>query len=235
MDKEQPVTTPQADALSGRRDLILQYARFIESEDFVPGASVYKHKLASPKYDKVPHTIYYYYLRVEADGRLIVWHYFHQAVNQIEYVALEAAVQDVAQRALAGTLPKEGENFELVEWKHKSYIVFVIDEEHWDYPQTRDAIFIDGPNHTFFDAKNFSVTITDPQTGAPRQRPAVAMINHMKENDQGGDLPLGKRQPFKFSVVFNVRFTNRPSGGMIVIFDPDGTNVGPPLPPPPPG
>jgi hypothetical protein len=53
----------------------------------------------------------------------------------------------------------------------------------------------------------------------------------MKGDDHGNDLGRGVGQRFLFKMFFKVLFADG-TEGMTVIFDPDGTNEGPPIGPP---
>jgi hypothetical protein len=53
----------------------------------------------------------------------------------------------------------------------------------------------------------------------------------MKANEAGADLQAGDAQYYQFKMFFDVAFADG-QPALTVIFDPDGTNLGPPLGPP---
>jgi hypothetical protein len=124
-------------------------------------------------------------------------------------------------------------------WNRVSWVIFVIDQSDWRFipsSATGNAAVVCrtseadlSPNHSFFDADTFLVTLKDKK-GAERTVPAFRMINHMKGAD-GQNLPKIDEK-FKFSMFVEV--SSSPPGYMVWDIDPGGQNVGPPQPPPPP-
>lgn len=232
----------------GPADFLSKYISYLDSDAQASSStlySVYEKRLTElphprPGYDKEPYTVYFYYVRVDTDGRLKVKHYTQESASAIPHNTLQAVIQGLVDNVRNGdnNPPPNGRNFASIEWTRKSYIAFFIDEENWDLHQSGNPL--DGirfnssptPNHTFFDAVDLRVTVTNRRSGAVTQRSAIAFVNHMKKDDQGNDLEAGDRQPFKFEMIFDVKFADQSPAPIIVIFDPDGTNVGPPLPPP---
>jgi hypothetical protein len=227
---------------------ISKYVSYLERDAQAAGLarhSVYEKRLTEtpnpwPGFEKEPHTVYFYYVRLDTDGRLRVKHYTQFSAAAIPHASLQTVVQGLVDnvRNETNNPPRDGKNFENIEWTRKSYIAFFVDEENWSLHTNGDPL--DGirfdnsttPNHTFFDAKDLTVTVRNRRSGALTQRSAIAFVNHMKRDDNGNDLVLGDRQPFKFEMIFDVKFADASNAPIIVIFDPDGTNVGPPVPPP---
>ncbi|HST35082.1 MAG TPA: hypothetical protein VLK25_00420 [Allosphingosinicella sp.] len=242
--------------------------------------SIYAQKRNTGGYYDVPHSVYFYYVRVNTNGQLEVTHYFypyvapgddpadHSKWNPIPHdrAVLEGIITALAQNARPIRRPRPGEQarvryppisgyrFENMEWEYKSYIVFFIDEVNWKFhkpPNTDPVVFIttgkDGkigcPNWSFFDALDFDITMPIGDSVNTDERSAIAFINHMKADDLGRDVgedasgnPIPgprptERQLFQFQMYLDVYFTNGTSK-MTVILDPDGNNLGPPLPPP---
>lgn len=224
--------------------------------------SIDEQRLGTPPYDAVPCCIYFCYVRVNSNGRVFVTHHFYpggdpnnpdnppstvtwHAIDrdpQLLTPILEMLAKD-ARPTGAKQFPPIAENFEQLEWRRKSYIAFFIDEANWTLAPTNGVQFIvepkggvpGTPNHTFFDSLSLPLTmpINNPKPGGPYsdQRSALVFINHMKRDEDGNDLIEGDRQLFHFLISFDVAFQNG-TRAMRVIFDPDGTNLGPPLPPP---
>jgi hypothetical protein len=226
----------------GFLSLMSEFVPFREAEHFLDLAadrSIYLRKLDRPaplpKYKYVPHTIYLYIAGMESDGRVFVKHYqeTRDVENPIPYDSVGSVVQDMLNRISNGSLrPDTDSNFRNIRWKHKSYIVFVLDEEYWTL-QTMSSelppVRFKTRNHSFFDAQDLTVTL-DAATASSRARSAVLFVNHMKKDGNGNNLE--EPEIFQFELIFSMSFAGPPHGWMIVIFDPDGTNVGPPLPPP---
>jgi hypothetical protein len=226
-------------------------------------ASIYDPRLGTPNFTDVPCCIYFYYIRVNTNGRLFVTHHFYPGgnpndptnpPNSADWHAiardpqqltpiLEMLAQD-ARPLGAKAYPPIGDSFDQIRWRRKSYIALFIDEASWTLAPKDGVTFITDykggvagtPNHSFFDALDLPLTmpIRRPKPGGPYtdQRSALVFINHMKADDAGNDLTYNDPpQLFHFLITFNVAFQNGVKG-MTVIFDPDGTNEGPPLPPP---
>lgn len=208
--------------------------------------SVYERRLTEnpprPGYDKVPYVIYFYHVRLEPQGRLQVTHYTKVYQQAVTYPMLQGAVQNLVDNARNGgsaPAPDLTDNFANIVWTRKSYVVIFVDEESWTLHRNGDPLegvrfntLLGMPNHTFFDADDLTVNVQDPVTGVVTQRSAIAIVNHMKRNEAGDDLLQTEAQHFKFEIIFDVKFVDQSDAPMIVIFDPGGTNLGPPIPPP---
>jgi hypothetical protein len=205
--------------------------------------SVYEPRMTEvpprPGFDRVPYTVYFYYLRLDTDGRLRVKHYTYDNGAPIPYATLPSVLQALVDNVRgANTNPApNGENFSGIQWTKKSYIAFFVDEESWSLYKNGDpmeGISFDHsptPNHTFFDGIDLMLQVTSRTTGVVSRRSAIAFVNHMKGDDAGNDLGA-ESQTFKFEMIFRVKFANDTTAPLTVIFDPDGTNMGPPVPPP---
>ncbi|MEA3032805.1 MAG: hypothetical protein QOH86_821 [Sphingomonadales bacterium] len=205
--------------------------------------SVYDKRLTDdtprPGFDREPHFVYFYYVRLDSGGRLRVKHYTYDNRAPIPYETLEQVLQGLVDNA-RGTddnPASDGSDFNAIEWRRISYIAFFVDEESWSFYNKDDAlagISFDHspvPNHTFFDGIDLELEVADETTGAVTKRSAIAFINHMKRN-AAGDKLRKEKQKFKFDMNFKVEFADGGAPPLTVILDPDGTNMGPPVPPP---
>lgn len=225
-----------------------------------PNHDVYERRLAAgiPGFTAVPHSMHFYYMRIDRDGRLRVAHYTYVDGNPadpdtwqpIEYseARLRPLVETLARNARPSGLknpPRDPEeNFQNIVWRRKSYIAIFLDEAHWKfhkYPaQDSAVVFITEPkngktgtqNHSFFDAMDLELDM--PINGGPAtdKRSAIVFVNHMKGDEQGNDIGDGVEQFFQFKMFLDAAFATGQAVPMTVIFDPDGTNMGPPIGPP---
>jgi len=210
-----------------------------------------------PNHQKVPCCLYFYYMKVTENGGLDVRHYFypggdHSARdnpstpngwdpipnNNIALAPILRKLIDNARQPLGQdtAYPRIGTGFSAIEWFRKSYVALFIDEENWalhsDSNGRAALLFVTNdsrnptPNHSFFDGRDVII----PMPGGPPLS-AYTCINHMKRDIYGEDLRTGDDQLYVFKLYFDVKFTTG-EPPMTVIFDPDGNNLGPPLPPP---
>jgi hypothetical protein len=210
-----------------------------------------------PNHQKVPRSIYFYYLSLNSNGGLDVRHYFYPGgdhtsttnpVNPNDWPDIpntdEALVPILKNlianaRAKGNAYPLLGSGLQGIEWYRKSYFVLFIDEETWSLHQDSATgqsavLFVTNqqegkygtPNHSFFDGRNLTVRMPgeEPRSG-------FVCINHMKRDAAGEDLRTNDKQVYVFKLFFNVEFVTGETP-LTVIFDPDGTNLGPPLGPP---
>lgn len=210
---------------------------------------VYEEKLnTSDPYRVVPYVIYFYYIAFLYDGQPSIQHYLHIETAPIPPNEMQARIKSLAERVRAhdATLRQIGSDFHDVLWKHKSYIAIFMDSPYWKLlkrsanPSYSAVVFNTskegGPNHSFFDADDFEIDMG--HDGVTEDRSAVYFINHMKKSEFGDDLGYDQdgndtpqEEKYSFDVYFDVR--RGPLGpSTVFIVDPDGTNVGPPLPPP---
>ena len=180
--------------------------------------SVDEERLGLPGYTDVPCCIYFYYVRINTNGRLFVTHHFYPSGNpddtsnpanptdwhaiardtQLLTPILEMLAED-ARPTGAKRFPAIGTDFQNVLWRRKSYIAIFIDEASWKLRPNDGVRFLTSkngvpgtPNHSFFDALALPLTmpIRKPEPGGPYfdQRSALVFINHMKGDDSGRDI-----------------------------------------------
>ena len=228
----------------------------------LPNSSIDERRLLLPEHPNfhdVPCCIYFYYVRVNSNGRVSVTHHFYPGgdpddpnipPNHADWPSiardpsnltpiLEMLAAD-ARASGAHIFEPIGSGFQDIQWRRKSYIAFFIDEANWTlHPKDGINFVTDSkggepgtPNHTFYDSLYLPLTMLINGGPATDQRSAVVFINHMKADVAGNDLS-GNDPPqlFHFQMVLDVGIENS-ADRMIVIFDPDGNNMGPPLPPP---
>lgn len=160
---------------------------------------IYERRLNRKKYPKhnlTPHSMYFYYVRINEDGGLVVDHYFYVDGNkcdpktwkQIPYKRkpLKKLITRLAHNARPSVWPKDpprllGErNFKNIKWRHKSYVVIFVDEGKWEFCErangnsavtfiVKEGGKVGTPNHTFFDAMDFRIKlpIRNPKPGGP--------------------------------------------------------------------
>jgi hypothetical protein len=227
----------------------------------VTNHGVYEERLsATPNpvqnFDYVPRCMYFYYVRIDASGKLKISHFFHvdgdindkSTWQPIPYdrATLETIVQTLAKNArrLAPTAPPPLPqiNFKNIVWDRKGYIAIFVDEANWSFHEkgnTQPAVIFDPAkgsveNHSFFDAMNMRITMPVRRPPGTDTRSAIVFVNHLKEDEAGTDLGSGlpagqiKTENFQFEMFLSVAFADGTDAPMTVIFDPGGTNQGPP-------
>jgi hypothetical protein len=224
-----------------------------------PNHDIYEKRLDAgwPGFTDVPHCLFFYYMRIDRNGKLRVAHYRYvdgdpndpDTWQPIAYSekGLTDLVTKLARNArqIAPTDPPPDaeENFQKIVWTRKSYVAIFLDEAHWKFhkfpAQDSAVVFITETkngktgteNHSFFDAMDLPIDM--PINGGPAtdERSAIVFVNHMKGDDQGTDLGATS-ELFQFKMFVDVTFASGQGVPMTVIFDPDGTNMGPPLGPP---
>ena len=156
---------------------------------------VYEKRLAEPDPDKwpqyrlTPHSMYFYYVRINRDGRLLIDHYFYvdgdvanpTTWKQIPYdkEGLTALVTKLANNARPRVRPSQKNpprgatgDFLKSQWNHISYVAIFFDEANWTLRKKTPAseesavtfIVKEGnkvgtPNHSFFDAIDLPITL----------------------------------------------------------------------------
>lgn len=198
----------------------------------------------------VPYSLYFYYVRLDGAGRLRVDHYFYvdgpldhpEQWQPIPPERVAAITAELAANARAGgsNPPPSGGDFQDIVWIRKSHLAILIDEENWVLHKRADgraAVVVETgkgstPNHSFFDARDLDVEIPGG-SGSTDSRTAISLINHMKRNSDGDDLLDGEAQRFAFNIYLDVSYGGATASKLTVILDPDGTNMGPPIGPPP--
>jgi hypothetical protein len=220
-------------------------------------ADVYEKRLTKAKppagFDYVPHCIYFYYVRIDGNGMVRADHYLYangpldrpeewQPIPYEDAVDPEGIVKRLALNARPSTRAKDpprlpSHSFADIVWTRRSYIVIFFDEANWAFHQrvgNKPSVAFnvdDGhkPNQSFFDAKDLVLEMPNRRTGRTDQRSAILFVNHMKDSDDGSELGEAgrKQEKYKFDMYLQVKYAE---GGpaMTVIFDPGGTNLGPP-------
>lgn len=217
---------------------------FIESQVTATNHSIYDKKLRNnvANYRKVPHCIYFYYWKFKGTVPEVTRYDYDNGVTPIPYNLVEGHIERLARNARAGGNQPDPAAVQDAPWRRKSYIVMVMDDPKWKftrYGPNDEAALAFNPskgstdNHSFFDASDMNVDIKDDGS---EYLSAVYFVNHMKKNDQGDDLMYqadgvtGDSQKFVYTLFYDVTHGN----GSVQqhSHDPDGTNLGPPQPPP---
>lgn len=198
-----------------------------------------------PKWDYVPHCIYFYYVRIDRDGKVRVDHYLYANSDldhpstwpKIPHSDVPGILRNLALNGRPSTGRKDppklpSNNFDEIPWNRRCYIAIFFDEANWSFHKRADGksgiVFNPSqgmPNHTFFDAMDVELELPNGDGGTDK-RTAIFFVNHYRKNDQGDD--LDERQEFKFDMWLTAKFAESNDTGMVVIFDPGGTNDGPP-------
>jgi hypothetical protein len=260
----EPVSKTRSQAV---RELLQQVAlgrsQFARSAG-VTNHGIYEQRLSAAagpvkNFEYIPHCMYFYYVRIDASGKLKIAHYFYvlgdvtdpTTWNAIPYdqPTLEGIVKTLAKNARrkipTAPPPLPEINFKDIIWDRKGYIAIFVDEANWSFHDSDDiepaVIFnaVNGSveNHAFFDAMNLRIQMPVRHPPGTDTRSAIVFVNHMKSDEDGTDLgyglPAGQyaREKFEFEMFLGVTFTGGSDAPMTVIFDPGGTNQGPPLEP----
>jgi hypothetical protein len=198
--------------------------------------SIYEPRLGNDPFKKKPHVMYFYYFGFKTNGIPDIQHYYRDnGAQPIEDNQLPGVIRNLALNARDGgqSPPQIGKDFENILWRKKSYFVILIDSPSWNLIKDRALVFNPEkgsvPNHSFFDGEDFDIDVSKDGDGS-EMRTAICCINHMKKNENGDDIhknPDGtpERQRFVFTLIYNLL-------GYPSTVDPDGTNMGPPNPPP---
>lgn len=178
-----------------------------------------------PNLGTEPFSIYFYYFRPEKFGSVPRVMFYQSKANKITPATIRRVVADYAECAALGIdVPPPCEPG--FAWQKKSFLVIMVDQKGWKFD--RPAIVFktdDGclDNHTFYHGDYDEVTF-QPEGEAQRERQIFYCINHMKQS-AGSNQDVGTvGQKF----CFEIQSRDMP-------FDPlsaDGTNLGPPVPPP---
>lgn len=213
-----------------------------ESADFdrdLPEHHPYKMKRTRPQYSAKPYCIYYYHVTDITTEPWKLKHYYLSDNGDIRRGDLERLARSLGRNAMKihGTPPPmRNEDFEDVYWTRISYIMFLFDIPGVSLQHNRalEIEYLDGsgrrrPNHTFFDADDFTVDLSDNGDGA-HERPVVYCVNHLQKDTRGGRLEEDETQYF----IFNFNFEGNVVGVRPIIRLPNsgGTNQGGGVPPP---
>lgn len=216
-----------------------------------------------PYHQEVPCSIYFYYIRVNTDGKLHVTHFFYpdgdpsdvnNPANPDDWPAiprdrlvLEGILRDLALNARQQNPtnpPPIGTRFENIRWRRKSYLAFFIDEVNWKLHKLANTdpciVFITEPKDGVTGLANHTffdaleLDVEMPINGGPASDLRSAVVFiNHMKADDAGN-DLGAGGGQFFQ--FKMFFDVAFAGGgngMTVIFDPGGTNEGPSVPPPP--
>jgi hypothetical protein len=201
------------------------------SEEFI-GADPYTRRLPpNPHPDQLPFCMYYIHATLDGNSVDDIKHYYHDNGNDpILYNDTEALVKRLADNASLRdhVPPHHGSGFKNMLWRRRSYLAFVVDHPEYKVWSGKGIEFNnkDGalPNHTFFDAKDFTVNLKKPD-GSTVGRTAFVCINYMIGSN-GSKLPDGAREKFSFALLLRKLDFPEPFK-----YDPGGTNQGPPVDP----
>jgi hypothetical protein len=196
----------------------------------------------------LPHCIYFYYWSWGAGGLPDVRHYIASYDEPIEPGDLDGHARHLCLNARAGNDPwfqrEPVGSFQGIEWKRISYLVFAMDSPSWRFlahSKHGKPLLFDSQgggkedNHSFFDGRELEIDVSPTGNGAEKIS-GVSCINHIKRSENAdilGTKPNGdpgpvEHQYYKFSLAFTVsKLTD-----VVITVDPDGTNTGPPTPPP---
>lgn len=165
----------------------------------------------------------------------------------LDKTALTGIITKLANnaRTTKSSPPPYAANFANLIWRRPGYIAILVDEKFWrllrytpvDGKERRAVIFYptkDGKprtkNHSFTDAMDFEITVKD-SAGKDETRRAIVFVNHLKDKD--GKTLTGNKddERYEFGIFVEVDYTSTGGIPMTVIFDPGGTNQGPPIDP----
>lgn len=178
-----------------------------------------------PNFGTEPHAIYFYYIKPGAMGSETKLYFFKDDKNSIIEADVPGRVKDIIEN------PRDPKDNSFI-WRKKSYLAVVVDDPDWQFADEGIKFVQDGhfhKNHTFYHAKHTSITVK-PRGEQERELALLYCINHMKKSAKDDDsIDRGKRQCFRFKVY------QKPTPGARSLgpYEADGTNLGPPVPPPP--
>lgn len=227
----------------------------------VPDDGIYAQRLNDhnyPLFAEDPHSIYFFYIRLNMNGALKVDHYFYfdgppddpAKWKKIPYGRIadkiEFLVHNARPSGAHNPAPLRQHNFEGVTFRRRSYVAFFLDEQNWSFHKRRvqngryamiyngekagarmEGPIASAPNYSFFDAMDLEF-LMDNSDGGKSIRTGVVFINHMKKDAIGTPLGRNDKQPFAFDMYFDIRFADPSDQRLVVVFDPGGTNQGPP-------
>jgi hypothetical protein len=155
---------------------------------------------------------------------------------------------------------KIGDDFMDMVWKHRSYVVFIMDEPGWEFYKLKgpDQITDISPivfnvekgseaNKSFFDGQDITVSLPSKEDhNIKENRSGFCFVNHFRADELGriigkdshGNVildssgkPVPEIQKFVFDMYLKAKFENKNSKPLTIIFDPGTQNDGPPLEP----
>lgn len=232
-----------------------------ESSDGSRVYDIYKNRHKKDDgFEYVPRTVYFTYVGFDSNrDKLRVDHYFYPSnlahdepggsLTKIPYPdntesdsLLKTIITSLAQNAIdKGNNPRPYKhNFNAIEWRRKSYVVILFDDEDWRLHTLKDGkraiLFYSrkngkplSPNMSFYDAMDFEIAVTKNAKEVKRQ--AIACINYMK-NREGEDIgESNDKAEFEFGMYLDVEFSVGVNGPITLVIDPGGTNLGPTVQP----
>lgn len=213
------------------------------------------------KYKRKPHSIWFYYKRVNTDGSILLREYIVKENSPISNGQMKSKVRDLALNARfplrdQNPRPTGNNNFTKIEIDRICYFVIFVDEQNWEFQKDSQGNPIvlfkqtdpDNkpcrPNYSFFKAEAFKTNM-----GGGDIRESLAMVNYLKRNAVGDELIAAPVDDHKHRWFFDypqrVRFmlpdTTDDEGNsmsqsseqskLTVMIDPGGNNLGPPKDP----
>jgi hypothetical protein len=199
-----------------------------------------------------PRCIYFYYVRIDEDGRVRIDNYFYpngprKNPSRWRPIAYDDVPKILKKLAINGRprknkkpRPSFGDTFEDVVWNRRAYIGIFFDEANWAFHRRSNgkaAVVCNvtsgaKPNGSFFDAQDLTFMMKNKKTGRKDKRSAIFFINHMKYENKGQDCDIGDMElSYKFDFYMRVRYSKTDYSVMTVVLDPGGTNQGPPQQP----
>ena len=207
----------------------------------LPDHHPYKTKRDKGHYiERKPYCIYYYHVTDITRGAWKVRHYYVSDNGDIRRQNLKDRARELGRNGKRNghAPPKYGDDLADIVWERISYIMFLFDIPGAKLRRNNQAIEVyhkddhgnKKDNHSFFDADEFTVDLSDNEDGS-YERDVVFCTNYLQKDMNGGKLPdRGKGQYF----AFNFYFEPDSIGGGSGLRQPDsgGTNQGGGVPPP---
>jgi len=180
-------------------------------------------------YGTEPYSIYLYYIGPSGTKDDSKWFFYQTKARKIPPFMMKRIVADLVENAIEQneSPPPCPPNYN---WRKKSYLAIVVDNDKWEFEPNPTLHFktnnggID--NHTFYDADLDSITIFT-NSEKERELKLFYCINHVRSATDEKDLEKDTSHWFEFAI----HSKGRPIGP----YTGDGTNLGPPVPPPPTG
>ena len=136
-------------------------------------------------------------------------------------------INEHAQDIFDERIEQDGDRFESFFWRRKSFIVVLLTDEAWAFPEGESIVFDEARgrgNHTFFNAFHPNVRVRT-ESGR-RVIPALCFTNWMVDG-YGRNLHDKQREDFHYNL-----YPVQDERALETEIDPGGTNLGPPVPPP---
>lgn len=215
--------------------------------DYVPRSIYFTYVGFDRDKEKLSIDHYFYPRGKEHDEPGNGWEQIPCPDNTVEDSRLKTLITELAENARGSKdNPRPYKhNFSDIRWRRKSYLVFLFDDSDWKLhtyqnkngKKKRAIIFYPykngtklTPNHTFYDALDFELSVASPDGSGREVRRAIAFINHMKNKD-GDDLERGDDEPYEFGLYLDVELAIGRDPPITLVIDPGGTNQGPPIDP----